>query len=588
MHTHIHRLLAGTFTIFTLLLLSFTDVHTQTKVDQSRTYDYPQGGAALGQGWNTNQLTLTQSKCVDGSTVKTQPGQQTMVKLERVSSKFDFDTSMSVSVDSQVKALVGDTTDKTSFSAGIRFNSAYLNISAVSTVDAGSLALSPQGDSDLNQVSSERISLLPIALDTQAWQSIPDGSDVENKSIRLGEKYAQMAKDDLQKFRRACGDGYVASIAQGGQMTALLTFTTTDASAQASYESSLSGAFAASSVGSKMKGKLDTAVASNSLKFNMLTIGGIDTGLDCNGTEDKPDTGCLWKALSKFPTEVHKHPRFLSMTIMPYTELENWPGGVLDIKPLDPLAKLARYYQDFASIYDTINWLRQDYQWNAKTNACTASPNHPHNGNKCVLWNRGGFDTPELQADIQDDIQNILNEIKQIAGKCTNSIDNCTLTNIGIGENFTYDPWAYRAKLPMLYSSAVTPDQFPPKKIVQSNIRQYWLQNLRDNRCELDKSVDVCPSNKKIRSYDIDVIERVLPPQPRGSYRKTCKDFKLVWNGKNHPQFSASCSTGKWNKDSLGRRKSKIYKNNSWDMTLKCPSNHITNCTGNFKCGGKC
>ena len=119
----------------------------------------------------------------------------------------------------------------------------------------------------------------------------------ENKSPLSDDAVTLLQKSDYVGFYKACGPNYVRAIRRAQEVTAMFTFTSTDASVTASMKTRIKAA----AYGQKFSARSDSTTNINtSLKTLKIDIMGYGLGLDSEGSDTLVATVCRPKIVSKF------------------------------------------------------------------------------------------------------------------------------------------------------------------------------------------------------------------------------------------------------------------------------------------------
>ena len=186
-----------------------------------------------------------------------------------------------------------------------------------------------------------------------AWQK-----DGNHQAVKLIPETEALAKSDPQAFRERCGDGFIGSIGFGADLNVLLHFhhLTNHDRLELSFDSKASAGVAdvfSAKGSSKLKTVIDTLSERGSLDINFVQTGGMIDFIPTN-LETARDK------VQKLAKEEYNGPRPIFMTVVPYSEVPNWPGyNLLDTSNIRQRA--VRYAIRLRSIYFEIMNIREDY-----------------------------------------------------------------------------------------------------------------------------------------------------------------------------------------------------------------------------------
>jgi len=178
------------------------------------------------------------------------------------------------------------------------------------------------------------------------------------KGLLLRLELAQLASSDPQAFRDRCGDGFVASIGLGADLYVMLrahTLTTedkVDLETSAKASAGVADIFSGSASGS-FSSKISDLISKKSLEIAFVQQGGIFTSVPTNLEEAKTK-------VQTFMAEEKNGPRSLFVTLVPYSDLSNWPGMYL-LDTSDMRQRAVRYFRRLQTILYEIRNIRENY-----------------------------------------------------------------------------------------------------------------------------------------------------------------------------------------------------------------------------------
>lgn len=185
----------------------------------------------------------------------------------------------------------------------------------------------------------------------------PDGNP-KSSSVRLTDDMAQLAATNPAQFNEKCGDGFVASIGYGADLYLLFHFHDLEEKdrlelAFLSHASAGIGDVFNASGSSDLRTKIEKMYESKKLNIDFVQRGGeieaIPTTLDEARTK-----------VQNLAKEELKGPRAFYITIVPYSELANWPG-LFQLDTSDIRQRAIRFYKRLVSINFELQNIRENY-----------------------------------------------------------------------------------------------------------------------------------------------------------------------------------------------------------------------------------
>lgn len=342
------------------------------------TVGYPQDtGVLLGQGWNSFSITPGNAVCIVFQEAQAQQGQRKNMSLKSVTSDFELQRSFGMDASVQYKAAVVSGGAKASFVETSDMKTSNSNISVYAIVDNGPDYVAPPLATQADQIASliragkssaeinKALNISAAQVDQRWRQTLtpkanPSIEDSENenmaavlnaaaaadpsyRAIALHPDYVEMAANDLDQFRRTCGDRYVQSISKGGEAIALYSFETKSLAKQQEIKASLEG----SGWGVTAEGSAQSKVASLSKKAK-LTIQAQTTG---GSGEDFPtDLDGFYASIRAFPAAVAKAPWSYNISLADYRGLPNWPKAEMGQPDFDAMKTLAFHHAKWRTL----------------------------------------------------------------------------------------------------------------------------------------------------------------------------------------------------------------------------------------------
>jgi len=273
------------------------------------TISYPENGAGVGQGIDMATGLSANGVCVSGQTktMALHPGDpvpqavSASLKSIRDASSFFSETDISAQAQAKYLAYPAEADFKTKFITTHSFSEAATNISVYVSVE-------------------QRYYEAPA--DRAPSEGGPSTAPDQNisRAVRLNEDAVALAKTDPLKFKKACGDGFVAVLISGGELVG--TVTITDTTQANSNTSSLAAGVQA--YGSSVSGTIDnivkTATQGHTAVITFDQSGG-------SGVTTPTDEATMIQAVQQLPSKAAVAPFAFRVVVRDYATLANWPGG---------------------------------------------------------------------------------------------------------------------------------------------------------------------------------------------------------------------------------------------------------------------
>jgi hypothetical protein len=312
-----------------------------------RTVEYPyQSGARLGDGWDYLTNTRVYSQCINFGATATDSYQQANLNYTRSIDDETMSVALNFNSSAHAGGSIGVFSGSASGSLGIdssyKFTSKDDLIVAHASVVNGAVyvaAQAPPGDKQM-QPTSDKIA-----------------------GVRLSESALKLLKGsgaNLEAFRAACGDGFVASIGTGADLYILYHFTHLDTDTRVKVTSSFSaggGVGGMFNAGGSASSSIDfkDLVSQDKLGIYYVQNGGKIGGLPAK-VED------VAARVSALPGEAFEHGRPLYLIVVPYTELNNWPLSFATRPVADLRTSIIRYLQRLQTIFFELQSVIADFR----------------------------------------------------------------------------------------------------------------------------------------------------------------------------------------------------------------------------------
>ncbi len=281
-----------------------------------------------------------------------------LLNFQRVTDTESLMRSLSISVEAKANAVVGQASGSVNFSKSVSLLAEDVNISANAVVVHGTEFLIPKGTKDkllasfatplkiegLNTVDAEpqSFSLTEFFHLDRTNESTPSLALLGLKSITSGEislsqKRADLAKNNKAEFQRICGDGFVAAQIGGGSLEVLYAFGNREEKEREEISAAMSGSYAAYSMSGTVKSVVEKYSKMTTTKIFYHQLGGFGDPLPISQQE-------LEQKIQRLPQEAKDSPRPFRITVIPYSELPNYPHKPSGTKSdIDHIASV--YYQ---------------------------------------------------------------------------------------------------------------------------------------------------------------------------------------------------------------------------------------------------
>lgn len=328
-------------------------------------YPYPEGGALLGQGWDTFNGNGTTGSCVRVEAAKLERSSYTM-EVEQIISSYSLIKRVESSVSASYKS--GGASAKASVSQS-RSSSVKADDQNIlfrfESLDGSTFAVGP---------NSTRSAL---KFDSQAWKDLVTLARTNERAleaaidrpvefggamIRLTDEAAALLKKDREEFRRKCGEGFVAAIHRGVRVHLLLT----QSNASRDERNALTAALSASGFGASGRATYSqsrVAVSSIAkLGYKVMQDGGAPIQpvlIRANG-DQLPD----FSSLLPKPEQLLANPTAFRIMVVPYSNVDSRAADSLP-SPLD-LFTISDYYIALKDVYNLARDVAAAYKVNAE------------------------------------------------------------------------------------------------------------------------------------------------------------------------------------------------------------------------------
>ncbi len=524
-----------TLRIKTIIFLVGACSGTSLLADDSMILDYPDSGVELGQGWNSYNISKTTGRCIIFQQAKAQAGQEKTMKLISVSTRYQLDRELDISASASYKGVTGSISGKVDYANNVSLASSATNIVALAYVDNGNILVSPplaedqkkvanllaEGrsptevnsalgakDTDLGarmlkilpEITSNKVSERHRAFDIKKINAAVNSGSFGNGagSIRLSENYRKMAVNEPEKFRKVCGDSYVASISQGGEIAAVLTFETNSISQQKQIATNISGAGWGATAEVSMKERIKKQSKGTKTSISYFQRGG-------SGDPLPTDIDLLYDSIQKLPNNVSKAPYSYKLELGRYEELENWPESTtVDRASYTAIDEIV--YR--ASVWRTLN---------ESLRGILDATNEPF-GSDGYLLGRGA--SREKILSLQDIAQNNYEKVNRAIRECLKTANSATRCNpspeLGAVNSsisvLTEQEMNIRSQLPLPIDKIPNPsERLAGADAIREKIYQLWIHRVNAARCERQYGAAVCLTVRDVEAYKKNIVVHQLP-----------------------------------------------------------------------------
>jgi hypothetical protein len=259
---------------------------------QTHFVEYPVEGVDLGQGWHREGVSKAVATCID-FTSREDTGQEQSMQLTVVTDSSALMETLDVSAEAQFKAISFSVSGKARYAKDTDVRSNSLNVLAHARV--------------MNGVEY----VAPAARGAQQGR------------IDLTLHYRDLARRDRVAFEQECGDGFVAALYSGAELTAMLSFDESSTTKRTEIEAAMSGSGWGFSAESKAMTEMKTAASSKKLRVTFYQTGGSGSPIP---TTQEGFVG----AIEHLPMLAAKDPYNYRILVQSYRSLPGYPSGTTD------------------------------------------------------------------------------------------------------------------------------------------------------------------------------------------------------------------------------------------------------------------
>jgi hypothetical protein len=259
---------------------------------QTHFVEYPVSGVDLGQGWHREAVSKAVATCIDFS-IREDSGQEQSMELSVVTDSSALMEALDVSAEAQFKAISYSVSGKARYAKDTTVRSDSLNVLAYAKVMNGVQFAAPAQ----TRTGQHRIDLTP--------------------------RYRDLAARDRVAFEQECGDGFVAALHSGAELTAMLSFKESDATKRSEIETAMSGSGWGFSAEGKATETMQAHATSKTLHVTFYQTGG-------SGSPIPTTQEAFVKAIELLPSLAAKDPYNYRIQVQSYRSLPGYPKGGSD------------------------------------------------------------------------------------------------------------------------------------------------------------------------------------------------------------------------------------------------------------------
>lgn len=272
--------------------------------------DYPVNNPVpIGEGWNWVKNRGIKASCIKGG-VAEYSGSIVQLAYQRVVDTASIMHSLSVNTAAKAAFIAGSANASASFSNSVEttgYHEMVIATVAVSNSRASSTALGGLTALPGGEVDFPGGKILPIATNSAA--------------VEIAKEHLKDAKNNPRRFRQRCGDGFVGMVSLGGILTVLYDFDARTEDERREIRANAAGRYGSYSGSTSMAATLKKFESRNQLKiFYARSGGGSGTPLPITLAELDDEIG-------RFAADVAARPLTTTLSVIPYTEVSNWPAS---------------------------------------------------------------------------------------------------------------------------------------------------------------------------------------------------------------------------------------------------------------------
>jgi hypothetical protein len=256
---------------------------------QTRVFEYPVEGVDLGQGWDREGVRKAIATCIHFA-AREDTGQEQSMELSVVNDSSALMDKLDVSAEAQFKSIGYSVSGKAKYAKDTEVRSGSLNVLAYAKVTNGVAYVAPQ-----------------------------DGGS-EQSRIDLTPYYRDLARRDRVAFEQECGDGFVAAVHSGAELTAMLSFAETSTTARSAIEAAMSGSGWGFSAEGRASSTMQKAASAGTLRVTFYQTGG-------SGSPIPTSQDGFVSAIERLPALAAADAYNYQIRVQSYQSLPGYPGG---------------------------------------------------------------------------------------------------------------------------------------------------------------------------------------------------------------------------------------------------------------------
>lgn len=453
-----------------LLMTAVLCLGTLKDVAASELIDYPEDGVELGQGWNSFNVGKAAATCIAFETAESQPGQSKTMQLRAITSEYQLQKSLDIEASVKYKGAAVSIKGKAGFVSNLDMNSSYSNVSAYAVVDDGKFYVAPS--------TNDHDKRFPSA-------------------ITLLDRYADIAKSDPERFRRTCGDSFVASISKGGEIVGVLTFKTKSLSRQQEIKSELEGSGWGTTASASMRNKIGSLANDTEMTIRYMQLGG-------SGDPIATNLDTFYDSITNLPKAVEEKPWFYKISLGRYDDLPNWPQiDRLDQPDYRDMDELAYHYAKWGTLEKDINTILNE----------TSDRLGRTQG---YLMGRGV--SRDTLLTMEEEVRLKLQYMRRKIDDCQNEsagTDPCQpgdllaeFRSAQNGQEILVDDYGYRTHLPLPIEGSKTlqRERFLSAEDIKERLFAFWVERTWKARCEISRDdPNICWSRRNLEELKSEI-----------------------------------------------------------------------------------
>jgi hypothetical protein len=318
------------------------------------------------------------------------------------------------------------------------------------------------------QVQSSSLNVLAYAKVKNGVAYVAPADDEGQQSrIDLTPYYRDLARRDRVAFEQECGDGFVAALYSGAELTAMLSFTESSSERRTVIETAMSGSGWGFSAEGQANLTMAEAASAGRLRTTFYQTGG-------SGSPIPTTQAGFVGAIEQLPARAVEAPYHYQIQVQNYQTLPGYPGG--------PPEEHDEFRQVLATSYGRLLTLRgaviEALEVAEKSGSEVSGYVDAHEDQSPSAF-RG-----RMQA-LHDDLMARLRDLRAIADNCAFYDEDmsprdalaipCTLPD----DLDLRDDYAYRLRLPVLRPSEAAAD-------INAEIIDQHVRDISRRRCERD------------------------------------------------------------------------------------------------------